>query len=205
MYTAGDRSYVHEYHWARMRRPARRYSRANQSISHRVIPRDMNSSNGGIASRLLRMQRRCIHARNHSDPGSSSSTIRPSSTSYGIECPQTPCTHTRPCASPERAAPSHVRPLVPILEGSRKSPISTISISTPLLTPNFLLGLLFLIVRTCGFRMAAEKSSSDEAWAQAEGVPQLSDPFIQKYLQGRDALVEQEKRQRSGLSYCIRD
>jgi adenosine deaminase CECR1 len=37
-----------------------------------------------------------------------------------------------------------------------------------------------------------------EAWAKAEGVPRLTDPFIQKYLSGRDALVQQEKRQRSG-------
>lgn len=46
--------------------------------------------------------------------------------------------------------------------------------------------------------MAADGATDEEAWAQAEGVPQLSDPFIQKYLQGRDALVQQEKRQRSG-------
>ncbi len=32
-----------------------------------------------------------------------------------------------------------------------------------------------------------------------EGVPQLQDEFIQKYLHGRDALIDQEKRQRSGL------
>lgn len=38
---------------------------------------------------------------------------------------------------------------------------------------------------------------ADDAWAEAEGVPKLSDPFIQKYLSGRDALVEQEKKQRS--------
>jgi adenosine deaminase CECR1 len=41
-------------------------------------------------------------------------------------------------------------------------------------------------------------SEEIEAWAQAEGVPSLTDPFIQKYLSGRDALVEQEKKQRSG-------
>ncbi|KAL1612208.1 hypothetical protein SLS60_000432 [Paraconiothyrium brasiliense] len=40
-------------------------------------------------------------------------------------------------------------------------------------------------------------SASDNAWEQAEGVPSLSDPFIQKYLSGRDALVQQEKKQRS--------
>jgi adenosine deaminase CECR1 len=44
----------------------------------------------------------------------------------------------------------------------------------------------------------AQPTANDEEWAQAEGVPSLADPFIQKYLTGRDALVEQEKRQRSG-------
>ena len=46
--------------------------------------------------------------------------------------------------------------------------------------------------------MTSSDATNDEEWAQAEGVPSLSDPFIQKYLQGRDALVQQEKRQRSG-------
>jgi len=46
----------------------------------------------------------------------------------------------------------------------------------------------------------ASKEDDIEAWAQAEGVPSLTDPFIQKYLSGRDALVEQEKKQRSGRS-----
>lgn len=48
--------------------------------------------------------------------------------------------------------------------------------------------------------MTSNDAANDEEWAQAEGVPSLSDPFIQKYLQGRDALVQQEKRQRSGWS-----
>lgn len=46
--------------------------------------------------------------------------------------------------------------------------------------------------------MATQEAEDIDAWAQAEGVPSLSDPFIQKYLSGRDALVEQEKKQRSG-------
>ncbi|KAH4602220.1 hypothetical protein HBH82_163950 [Parastagonospora nodorum] len=45
--------------------------------------------------------------------------------------------------------------------------------------------------------MATESVEDIEAWAQAEGVPSATDPFIQKYLSGRDALVEQEKKQRS--------
>lgn len=46
--------------------------------------------------------------------------------------------------------------------------------------------------------MVTTESADDKEWEQAEGVPSLTDPFIQKYLQGRDALVQQEKRQRSG-------
>lgn len=38
----------------------------------------------------------------------------------------------------------------------------------------------------------------DDAWHDAEGVPRLTDPFIQQYLNGRDNLVHQEKQQRSG-------
>lgn len=47
-------------------------------------------------------------------------------------------------------------------------------------------------------RMASNAVANDDDWEKAEGVPSLSDPFIQKYLSGRDALVEQEKKQRSG-------
>ena len=43
-------------------------------------------------------------------------------------------------------------------------------------------------------------AAADDAWEKAEGVPGLGDPFVQKYLQGRDALVQQEKKQRSGPS-----
>lgn len=37
-----------------------------------------------------------------------------------------------------------------------------------------------------------------EDWEIEEGLPQMDDQFIQRYLQGRDALVEQEMKQRSG-------
>lgn len=40
--------------------------------------------------------------------------------------------------------------------------------------------------------------TDDEKWIKEQGVPSFDQPFIQKYLQGRDALVEQEKKQRSG-------
>ena len=33
-------------------------------------------------------------------------------------------------------------------------------------------------------------------WEIEEGIPQFEDPFIQKYLQGREALIEQEKKKR---------
>ncbi|GAB7364600.1 hypothetical protein MBLNU230_g5405t1 [Neophaeotheca triangularis] len=51
----------------------------------------------------------------------------------------------------------------------------------------------------------------DEAWAEEQGVPSFDEPFIQKYLDGRDALVAQEKQQRSdhvfreGLSPMARE
>jgi hypothetical protein len=38
----------------------------------------------------------------------------------------------------------------------------------------------------------------DDEWHKEEGVPRLTDPFIQQYLTGRDALVAQEKARRSG-------
>ncbi|GIZ42204.1 hypothetical protein CKM354_000548200 [Cercospora kikuchii] len=34
-------------------------------------------------------------------------------------------------------------------------------------------------------------------WAEKEGVPTMDQPFIQKYLDGRDALIAQEKQRRS--------
>ena len=46
--------------------------------------------------------------------------------------------------------------------------------------------------------MAENEHESLGDWERAEGVPALTDPFIQKYLSGRDALVQQEKKQRSG-------
>jgi adenosine deaminase CECR1 len=42
---------------------------------------------------------------------------------------------------------------------------------------------------------------SEEAFAQQEGVPSIDSPFIQKYLDGRDALVAQEKLQRSDHAF----
>ena len=40
--------------------------------------------------------------------------------------------------------------------------------------------------------------SDDIDWELAEGVPQFENPFIQKYLQGRHALIEEEHKQRHG-------
>ncbi|KAF2751336.1 Metallo-dependent hydrolase [Sporormia fimetaria CBS 119925] len=45
--------------------------------------------------------------------------------------------------------------------------------------------------------MAGSQIQNDEDFFQAHGVPNLSEPFIQKYLSGRDALVQEEKKQRS--------
>lgn len=41
-----------------------------------------------------------------------------------------------------------------------------------------------------------ESLTSLQEWELDEGVPQREDPFIQKYLNGRHALIEQEKKQR---------
>jgi len=42
---------------------------------------------------------------------------------------------------------------------------------------------------------------SNLEWELEEGIPQMEDPFIQKYMQGREALIEQEKKKRHGISY----
>ena len=45
----------------------------------------------------------------------------------------------------------------------------------------------------------SEYSSDSELDYELEkGIPQVEDHFIQTYLNGRDALVEQEKKQRHG-------
>jgi adenosine deaminase CECR1 len=41
-----------------------------------------------------------------------------------------------------------------------------------------------------------ESLDSQTEWELEEGIPQVSDPFIQKYMNGRQALIEQEKKQR---------
>jgi len=48
------------------------------------------------------------------------------------------------------------------------------------------------------WKMESFTSSEDEQWVKDQGVPDIGQPFIQKYLQGRDSLVAQEKKQRSG-------
>lgn len=41
---------------------------------------------------------------------------------------------------------------------------------------------------------------SDEEWQDiSQQVPKETDPFVQKYLEGREALVAQENAQRSGV------
>ena len=41
---------------------------------------------------------------------------------------------------------------------------------------------------------SVEDSDADVSdWEIEEGLPQMGDPFIQKYLAGREALIEQEK------------
>ena len=49
--------------------------------------------------------------------------------------------------------------------------------------------------------MSSSSESDSSAWEADEGIPQLSDPFIQKYLDGREALIEQEKSTRSDAAF----
>lgn len=44
---------------------------------------------------------------------------------------------------------------------------------------------------------------SELEWELEEGIPQFEDPFLEKYLQGRDALIEQESKQRHGTNYSM--
>ena len=46
-----------------------------------------------------------------------------------------------------------------------------------------------------------EEAMKDAEWAEEEGIPTLDEPFIQKYLDGRDALIEQERQQRSDHAF----
>ena len=43
-------------------------------------------------------------------------------------------------------------------------------------------------------------TKSDSDWELEEGIPQPHEPVIQKYFQGRDALIAQEDKHRSGSS-----
>ncbi|KAL8945310.1 MAG: hypothetical protein Q9211_000186 [Gyalolechia sp. 1 TL-2023] len=49
--------------------------------------------------------------------------------------------------------------------------------------------------------MASDTATDALDWEIEEGLPQYTDPFIQKYHDGRDALIEQEKAQRSDNSF----
>jgi hypothetical protein len=40
----------------------------------------------------------------------------------------------------------------------------------------------------------------DDEWEEVkQGVPAKDEPFINKYISGREALIEQEQKQRSGI------
>jgi len=49
--------------------------------------------------------------------------------------------------------------------------------------------------------MGTTTAETDDEWLANEGLPKPEDPFIQQYLLGRDALVEQEKKQRSDARF----
>ncbi|KAK2801913.1 hypothetical protein FQN51_005062 [Onygenales sp. PD_10] len=43
--------------------------------------------------------------------------------------------------------------------------------------------------------------ASEDEWEGKEGIPKFEDPFIQKYLQGRNDLIEEEHRQRHDANF----
>ncbi|KAJ9616757.1 hypothetical protein H2200_000476 [Cladophialophora chaetospira] len=47
----------------------------------------------------------------------------------------------------------------------------------------------------------AESVDSQLEWELEEGIPQVEDPFIQKYMAGRQALIDQEKQQRHDRTF----
>ena len=47
----------------------------------------------------------------------------------------------------------------------------------------------------------AVDGSGPDAEEEDLGIPSLNEPFIQKYMDGRDALIAQEKRQRSDHAF----
>ncbi|KAF2218207.1 hypothetical protein BDZ85DRAFT_208545 [Elsinoe ampelina] len=49
--------------------------------------------------------------------------------------------------------------------------------------------------------MSQTDAQDSEEWKKEFGVPSTSEPFIQKYLNGREALIQQEKRQRSDHAF----
>ncbi|OAL39876.1 hypothetical protein AYO20_00788 [Fonsecaea nubica] len=46
-----------------------------------------------------------------------------------------------------------------------------------------------------------ESDDSQLEWEMEQGIPQVEDPFIQKYMAGRQALIEQEKKQRHDRAF----
>ncbi len=50
-------------------------------------------------------------------------------------------------------------------------------------------------------QVASESESDISDWEIEDGLPQFSDQFIQQYLQGREALIEQEQAQRSDYAF----
>ena len=42
----------------------------------------------------------------------------------------------------------------------------------------------------------------EDEWAEVEEqIPSMEEPFLVKYIQGREMLIEEEKKQRSGTLY----
>jgi len=45
-------------------------------------------------------------------------------------------------------------------------------------------------------------AADDIKWEAEQGLPQLEDTFIQTYMKGRQALIDEEHKQRHGQSHA---
>ena len=50
---------------------------------------------------------------------------------------------------------------------------------------------------------ALEDYDEDIAWEREQGIPQPDDPFIEQYFNGRDKLIAQEDKHRSGSCFHV--
>ena len=72
---------------------------------------------------------------------------------------------------------------------------------SPLITElsNVLCYILSLSLSLLCTSTPSPKITMDHEWELEEGIPQVQDPFIQQYINGRNSLIAQEQKQRHGI------